>query len=207
MEEQESRSWRQELSAELNAARLHNGSCGYQVMHHVMFHEAGHAVFAIRRGVPFVEVRINPPKVINEQLLDGRAHAGHLQLVDDLPAQWIAESPEEALDVMVAGALSERFFLNCYLDRSFERDMELWRGGMGTDANVLGPSYVDSSVTRVWSEMGRCSPQIEQIYSALQGQLEAPVDGESVFDEPLVLTQNEVVSVLTGSYLPSAPEN
>lgn len=207
MEEPGSRSWREVLSDELNAARPHTGaSSGHDMMHHVMFHEAGHAVFAIRRGVPFVEVRVDSPNLIKEQLLlDGGAHAGHVQLIGNSPAQWIPERPEEALDVLVAGALAERFFLNCYLEGSFKGDVELWKRGMGAGAVEQGPLYIDSSVTRVWAEMSRCSHQIGQIFSALQDQLKPPVDGESIFDEPLVLTQDQVVSILTGSSSPSSP--
>lgn len=202
MEETRSRSWRQELSKELNESRVHTDvTCQYQVMHHVMVHEAGHAAFAIRRGIPFAEIRVYPPKQINEQfLVDGRAHAGGLQLLDDNPANWIPERPEEALDMIVAGALAERFFFNCYLDRSHEGDMRLWSLGMGLGTNEPDRSHIDLSSVRVWAEMARCVPDIEAIFHALQGQLKPPVDGESIFDEPLALSQDEVMSLMTGRY-------
>jgi hypothetical protein len=195
----QSTNWRQILKDEMNGARVHtDGSCEYHEMHHVMLHEAAHAVFAIRRGIPFVELTVLPPKHVNHQLREnGQAHAGWLQPTNDDPAQWIPEVADEALDMLVAGALAERFFFDCYLEKSYLGDMQLWNAGMGAQtAEQAGPA-IESSTLRVWTEMSRCSGDVQAVASALQAQLKPPIDGESIFDEPLTLTHEQVKSLIT----------
>lgn len=162
-----------------------------------MVHEAGHAAFAIRRGVPFVDVRVYPPSQVNEQFrVDGQAQAGGLRLVDENPTEWMPKCPEDALDVLLAGALAERFYLDCFLDCSYEGDMDLWKRGMRSDAAELGSLFIASSSARVWTEMSRCGAAIQSIVLAFQDQLKAQIDGGSNFDEPLVLTSNDVMSLM-----------
>ncbi|MFJ4228424.1 hypothetical protein ACIPYV_12760 [Paenarthrobacter nicotinovorans] len=200
MTEAQPRNWHQVLINEINSARVHaDGSCIYHEMHHVMLHEAAHAVFAIRRGVPFVELTVLPPKFVNRQLLEnGQAHAGWLQPINDDPAQWIPQVAEEALDMLVAGALAERFFFDCYLEKSYLGDMQLWSAGMGAEtAEQAGPA-IESSSLRVWNEMSRCSGDVQAVASALQAQLKPPVDGVSIFDEALTLTHKQVESLIAG---------
>jgi len=75
--------------------------------------------------------------------------------------------------------------------------MQLWNAGMGAQtAEQAGPA-IESSTLRVWTEMSRCSGDVQAVASALQAQLKPPIDGESIFDEPLTLTHEQVKSLIT----------
>jgi hypothetical protein len=186
------------ISAEIGAAQMHaDGSCKNQWIHHVMVHEAGHAIFASRRGIPFVDVQVYPPKQVNDQLgANNWAHAGGLQLVEADPTKWIPEDPDAALDVLLAGTLAERFLLACYLDRAYEGDQAMWAQGMGTDRQGAR-ALLESSMPRVWMEMSRCFEQIEMVVLEFQRQLIVQLEEGAGFTHPLVLTEDAVSSLVT----------
>jgi hypothetical protein len=187
-----------DISSEIGAARVHSeGSCNNQWIHHVMVHEAGHAIFALRRGISFVDVQVYPPKQVNDQLgANSWAHAGGLQLVEADPTKWIPEDPDAALDVLMAGTLAERFFFACYLDGAYEGDQAIWAQGMGTDRQEAG-ERLGSSMPRVWMEMNHCLEQIQTVVLEFQRQLMVQQDEGAGFTYPLVLTEDAILSLMT----------
>lgn len=190
------------ISAEIYAAQLHSdGSCNNQRIHHVMVHEAGHAIFALRRGIPFVDVQVYPPKQVNDQLgANNWAHAGGLQLVEADPTKWMPEDPDAALDMLLAGTLAERFLLACYLDRAYEGDQTMWAQGVGTNRKEAA-ALLESSMPRVWMEMSRCLEQIELVVLEFQRQLRVQLDEGAGFTNPLVLTEDAVSSLVRKEHL------
>ncbi len=94
---------------------------------HAVIHEAGHAVVAVKHGIEFVDVSINPDPTLHPNEVGAFTGGGvRLESVDHLRAA-VAADPVGSLRFCLAGALAERAAFEHTLNDSYRADLNSWR--------------------------------------------------------------------------------
>jgi hypothetical protein len=95
---------------------------------HVITHEAGHAVAALRLGIPFLAVQFHQDD--GPALGRGRSASAQVVMGTDDPTVWVQPRPESTLRFLLAGAAAEQLCLGHAIDGSSDGDFDVWRTGM-----------------------------------------------------------------------------
>lgn len=166
------------------------------VLKHLLAHEAGHAAFAAREGIGFIDVSINPPH-LSPAFEDAFIGGGVLPL--EKHETWVP-GRDDAFDFFVMGRYAEIRFFGHNIQEGFVEDLNQFRRAMGWTEPMdpmTSESLIASSHARLkdgWDETAR---DIDAIAQALMNQVEQSETGRfEDLDKPLVLTSKEVGSIL-----------
>jgi hypothetical protein len=167
---------------------------------HTFLHEAGHAVMAIDRGIPFIRIAVGTPDYF-EPFQAGHEIAGGLYVPTPI-SDWVREDPVASYEMMIAGKIVENGALGHNLPGSWHGDLALWCIGMGVteysrDAveEALGRS-TSAVEADVRSHLTVQYPRVKAIVAALSGIAEGTGRTLLRYDEgPWSMERDEVVAV------------
>lgn len=151
-------------------------------LRHAAIHEAGHCVFAIDLGIPFVSVTLRSCEQIWESLQSApTAMAGCVELEADW-RECFADRPEDALDVLIAGSQAEIHKYGHHIPGGHWGDVQQWLIGTGYD---LSPDeaqpWVRASPSRVEARVSERFPAVCKVAEELTSGAVADENGTCSF--------------------------
>lgn len=166
---------------------------------HVAIHEAAHAVIAHARGIPFLDISVTNPAELQDVLTGASAVAGGLRLTTADHSSWVPQRAEDALDMLLAGAIAERSTFGHTLPQSFSGDLRIYRQGMGW-LDGVHPDARDAlirSTARLDQEIPERYAAILRVAQALTRNLNTDENGRYIdFNEILLLSADEVAALI-----------
>jgi hypothetical protein len=114
--------------------------------------------------------------------------------------------PLAALEMVLAGSLSEEVILGHYLERGFEGDKRLWLNGVGAASSISATEFdrlagepLGKVIRRVQGHVRANSARIWSVVGALAG-VNPPAEGEAVHEldlsRPHRLSEAEVIELI-----------
>lgn len=167
---------------------------------HFGIHESGHAVAAILLDFEFVALSILPGQDVHRSMMLGESVIGAGVLMPtNKPAEWVGPRPDEALTMLLAGSLAEQEVWKHSLPGGYAGDMDMWRRGTErTDAQTkeLKP-VLTSGVARATELVRTNRAAIIRVHMLILDRVKRDGRGGHLgFDEPLVLTYEEIRSAV-----------